>query len=252
MSFTLTIDQEVYLFGASDVGVRQTSLRQTYVDELLLSKRDTMANSEACHTRRGTENRKKSSAGVTATKSFQERCCLGVPVADTSYQLPTAKAPGQPAATAYFSDKRRPYVSVESSCCNQVAFDDSSFMIQRNHIFDSRLDHECGQSVPRRIPHCHTIINSQTTAHLRRPYVSNYRNISDSQCEGDRKAVPAYHANIFVGYRQSGSPSRKPMIVCGTAVIPRRADERLVVLSRVIIVQVDLIANYCYNLYYRS
>ncbi|KRZ85043.1 hypothetical protein T08_881 [Trichinella sp. T8] len=49
---------------------------------------------------RGTENLKKSSAGVTATESFIERCCLGVPVADTSYQLPTAKAPGQPAATA--------------------------------------------------------------------------------------------------------------------------------------------------------
>ncbi|KRX37332.1 hypothetical protein T05_2994, partial [Trichinella murrelli] len=44
------------------------------------------------------------------------------------------------------------YFTDESS--NQVAFDDSSFMIQRNHIFDSRLDHECGQSVPRRIPHC--------------------------------------------------------------------------------------------------
>ncbi|KRX71058.1 hypothetical protein T06_7939 [Trichinella sp. T6] len=49
---------------------------------------------------------------------------------------------------------------------------------------------------------------------LQRPYVSNYRNISDSQCEGDRKTVPAYHANIFVGYGQSESPSRKPMIVC--------------------------------------
>ncbi|KAL1230138.1 Hemoglobin subunit [Trichinella spiralis] len=68
--------------------------------ELLLSKRDTMANSEACYTIRGTANRKKSSVGVAATESFPERCCLGVPVVDTFYQLPTARAPGQPAATA--------------------------------------------------------------------------------------------------------------------------------------------------------
>ncbi|KRX13481.1 hypothetical protein T07_1038 [Trichinella nelsoni] len=197
------------------------------LSQLLLSKCDLMANSEACYTRRGTANRKKCSAGVALTESFPERCCLGVPVADTSYQLPTARAPGQPAATAYC------YLTDESS--NQVAFDHSSFMTQRNHILDSRLDHECRQSVPRRIPHCRNYSAASSLSNefsdfsakkqitkkylLKNAdnnlcdlkhhqqhhqlsnngplYVSNYRNISDSQCDGDRETVPAYHANIY-------------------------------------------------------